>query len=66
MAARPFDDLPVAVLDRPGDVLAGAIPVVEDDLRLAIAVGIEQLPDMREAVPTASSIAASAAPGRRR
>ena len=51
MPAGALDHLPVAVLDRPGDVLAGAIAVVEDDLRLAVAVGVEQLPDMREAVP---------------
>src|SRR5579884_2882415 len=46
-----LDRAAVAVVDRPDDVLAGAVAVVEHDLRLAVAVGVEQLPDMREAVP---------------
>ena len=51
MPAGALDDLPAAILDRAGDVLAGAIAVVEHHLGLAVAVDIEQLPDMREAVP---------------
>ena len=46
-----LDRAAVAVVDRPDDVLAGAEAVVEDDLGLAVAVGVEQLADMGEAVP---------------
>jgi len=46
-----LDRLTIAVIDWPDDVLAGAIAVVEDDLGLAVAVRIEQLPDMSKAVP---------------
>ena len=46
-----LDRLTIAVIDWPDDVLAGAIAVVEDDLRLTVAVSVEQLPDMGEAVP---------------
>jgi hypothetical protein len=35
----------------PRDVLAGAVAVVEHRLRLAVAVGVEQLADVRQAVP---------------
>jgi len=41
----------VAVVHRAYDVLPGAIAVIEDDLRLAVAIGVEQLPDMGERVP---------------
>ena len=46
-----LDRLTVAIIHRADDVLAGAVAVVEHDLGLAVAVGIEQLPDMGEAVP---------------
>ena len=46
-----LDRLTIAVINRADDVLAGAIAVVEDDLGLAVAVRIEQLPDMSKAVP---------------
>ena len=49
--ARRLDRLAVAVIHRPDDVLAGAIAVVEDDLGLAVAIGVEQLADMGKAVP---------------
>ena len=46
-----LDGAAVAIVHRPDDVLAGAVAVIEDDLGGAVAVGIEQLPDMGEAVP---------------
>ena len=46
-----LDRLTIAVIDWPDDVLAGAIAVVEHDLGLAVAIRVEQLPDMGEAVP---------------
>jgi len=46
-----FDRPSVAIIDWSDDVLAGTAAVVEDDLGLAVAVGIEQLPDMSQAVP---------------
>ena len=46
-----LDRAAIAVIDRADDVLAGAETVVENDLRLAVAIGVEQLTDMSEAVP---------------
>ena len=46
-----LDGAAVAIVHGPDDVLAGAVAVVEDDLGPAVAVGVEQLPDMGEAVP---------------
>ena len=46
-----FDGAAIAVIDRADNVLAGAIAVIEDDLRLAVAVGVEELTDMGKAVP---------------
>ena len=46
-----LDRAAVAIIHRADDVLAGAVAVVEDDLGLAVAIGVEQLPDMGEAVP---------------
>ena len=45
------DRAAVAIIHGPDDVLPGAVAVIKDDLGLAVAVGIEQLPDMGEAVP---------------
>ena len=46
--------------------LAGAVAVVEDDLGLAVAVGVEQLPDMGEAVPLRRVLQRQQRPCRRR
>ena len=46
-----LDRAAAAIVHRPDDVLAGAVAIVEDDLGRAVAIGIEQLPDMREAIP---------------
>ena len=46
-----LDGTAVTVVHRADDVLAGAVAVVEDDLGLAVAIRVEQLPDMGEAVP---------------
>ena len=46
-----LDRQTVAIVHRADNVLAGAVAVVEHDLGLAVAVGVEQLTDMGEAVP---------------
>lgn len=46
-----FDRLIAAIVDRPDDVLAGTVAVVEDGLAPTVAVGVQQLPGMGEAVP---------------
>ena len=46
-----LDRLTVAVIHRADNVLAAAVAVIKDDLGLAVAVGVEELPDMGEAVP---------------
>ena len=51
MAAGTLDNLSIAVFDRSGDVFAGTVAIIKDDLRRAVAISVEQLADMREAVP---------------
>ena len=46
-----LDRQTVAIVHRADNVLAGAVAVVEHDLGPAVAVGVEQLTDMGEAVP---------------
>ena len=51
MPAGALDNLSIAVFDRSGDMFAGTVAIIEDDLRRAVAISVEQLADMREAVP---------------